>query len=178
MTNRVVISTYKDGLLARLAHDLQIRCRSFTVVRRGEQLEARFMLASLQVDGAVERGAVAPGVLSDGDRRKIEQTMAQDVLEVGRFPEATLTGTVRRSGVSVTIHDAALTLHGRTVTLAPLAVQRRDDHWIVETTLTPTRWGIAPYRALAGALKLQDRVAIRVELTADRGDDGDATWSP
>jgi hypothetical protein len=177
MTNRVVISTYKDGLLARLAHDLQIRCRSFTVVRRGEQLEARFMLASLQVDGAVERGAVAPGVLSDGDRRKIEQTMAQDVLEVRRFPEATLAGTIRRSGANVTI-DAALTLHGQTVTLAPLAVQRRDAHWVVETTLTQTRWGIAPYRALAGALKLQDRVAIRVELTADRGDDGDATWSP
>jgi hypothetical protein len=176
MSNRVTVFSYKDGLLARLAHDLQIECRSFTVVLRGDQLDARFMLGSLRVEGAVEHGQVAPNVLSEGDRKKIEQTMANDVLEIRQFGEAKLAGTVRRRAEAITL-DATLTLHGRTVTLAPLAIQRRGALWAVETTLTPTRWGIAPYRALAGALKLQDRLTVRVELTADRGEDGDATWS-
>jgi hypothetical protein len=38
----------------------------------------------------------------------------------------------------------------------------------VEVPLVPSRWGIAPYRALAGALKLQDRVIVRLSLP--RGD--------
>ena len=35
-----------------------------------------------------------------------------------------------------------------------------------EVTLTPTRWGIKPFKALMGAIKLKDRVLIRFDLPA------------
>ncbi len=175
MNPRVLVFTYKDGLLARLAHDLQLSCRSFSVARTGETITARFALGTLKVDGAVERGCVAPGVLSDGDRRKIEQTMADDVLELRRFAEARFAGTLAIRGADPVV-DGTLTLHGRTVPLGPVTARQRDGLWVAEVSLVPSRWGIAPYRALAGALKLQDRLTVRIELPVDRGD-GDATWS-
>lgn len=174
MSPRVLVFTYKDGLLARLAHDLQLCCRSFSVVRTGETLTARFALTTLKVDGAVERGRVAPGVLSDGDRRKIEQTIADDVLELRRFAEATFSGKVAIRGTDPVV-DGTLTLHGRTVPIGPVTARKRDGRWVAEISLVPSRWGIAPYRALAGALKLQDRITVRVELPAEHGD-GDAHW--
>lgn len=176
MSNRVLVFTYKDGLLARLAHDLQIECRQFDVERKGAALTGRFVLGSLRVDGAVERGRLAAGVLSDGDRRKITQTMTDDVLELRRFGEASFTGTIAGTATAPVV-DGSLTLHGRTATLAPFSITRRGALWSAEVTLVPSRWGIAPYKALAGALKLQDRVTVRIELDADRGEDGDARWS-
>jgi hypothetical protein len=174
--SRVLVFTYKDGLLARLAHDLQIDCGKFDVERKGDEIVGKFALASLRVDGAVQHGRVAHGVLSDGDRRKILETMTTDVLELRRFPDATVKGTIRTAGGGFTI-DGTLELHGRSAPLAPIAVTKRGDLWVAEVTIVPSRWGIAPYRALAGALKLQDRVTVRVELDADRGAEGDARWA-
>jgi hypothetical protein len=34
-----------------------------------------------------------------------------------------------------------------------------------EVELRPSRWGIEPYKALLGAIRLQDRVLVRFELT-------------
>lgn len=173
--SRVLVFTYKDGLLARLAHDLQIECGKFEVERKGAEIVGRFALASLRVDGAVQQGRVAHGVLSDGDRRKILETMTTEVLELRRFPDATLTGAIRETGSGFLI-DGTLDLHGRTASLSPIAVTKRGDVWVAEVALVPSRWGITPYRALAGALKLQDRVTVRIELDADRGD-ADARWA-
>lgn len=35
-----------------------------------------------------------------------------------------------------------------------------------EVELTPSRWGIKPFKALMGAIKLQDRVRVRFDLPA------------
>jgi hypothetical protein len=176
MTDRVLVFTYKDGLLARLAHDLQIDCGNFEIERTGDEIHGRFALGSLQVDGAVVRGRVAHDVLSEGDRRKIEDTMRGEILEARRFVDATVHGTIASSANGFTV-TATLELHGRTVALAPFGVTKRGALWTAELSIMPSRWGITPYRALAGALKLQDRVTIRVELDAERGAAGDARWT-
>ena len=112
----VRISTFKDGLLARLAHDLQIRSTDWEIVVDGDTVRGRFGLAGLKVDSAVEHGRVADGVLSASDRGKIERTMADDVLELRRYPVASFDGVLDRAALRV---DGKLTLHGRTVELAP-----------------------------------------------------------
>lgn len=176
MTPEVVVLTYKDGLLARLAHDLQIRCERFEIQRSGNTVTGRFTLSSLHVDGAVERGRVADGVLSAGDRRKIEQTMRDDVLELSRYPEASFRGAIEPGAdASKTRVQGKLTLHGREVDLGLVTAELRAGRWIAEITLVTSRWGITPYRALAGALKVQDRVIVRVSLDATTGDD--AAWT-
>jgi hypothetical protein len=59
---------------------------------------------------------------------------------------------------------------------APVQV---DGHRLrAEFTLVPTQWGIPPYKALAGAIKLQDRVVVVLDLPADPVSGSDATPDP
>ena len=157
----LVVLTYKDGLLARLAHDLQIRATDWETKLEGDAIMVRVALARMRVEGAVVHGRVATGVLSASDLGKIERTMNDDVLATGRWPEARFEGTVDRAAMRV---RGRLSLHGRTIELPPIVVRQDGELMRAELTLVPSRWDIAPYRALAGALKLQDRVLVRVAL--------------
>lgn len=162
----LLVLTFKDGLLARLAHDLQIRATSFDAKLDGDAITLVVPLAKLKVEGAVEHGRVKPSVLSTSDLGKIERTMHDDVLTSARHPEARFEGTVDRKALRV---QGRLTLHGRTVELAPIALREDGELLRAEVPLVPSRWGIAPYRALAGALKLQDRIVVRIALPRDLG---------
>jgi len=157
----LLVLTFKDGLLARLAHDLQIRATSFDAKLEGDAIVVLVPLAKLKVEGAVEHGRVKPSVLSTSDLGKIERTMHDDVLASARHPEARFEGTVDRTALRI---RGRLTLHGRTIELAPITFREDGELLRAEVPLVPSRWGIAPYRALAGALKLQDRIIIRVAL--------------
>ncbi|MFO0635069.1 MAG: YceI family protein [Nannocystaceae bacterium] len=163
--NRVAIFTYKEGLLSRFAHDLRLRCERFELTLGGTALRGRFELGSLRVEGAMQSGRIALGVLSQSDLGKIERTIADEVLETGRFREAELEATVTDPHGSAAI-EGRLNLHGRTLPLPRTLVRREQGLLVAELELVPSRWGIAPYRALGGALKLQDRVTVRVELVA------------
>ncbi|MBX7078741.1 MAG: YceI family protein [Nannocystaceae bacterium] len=163
--NRVTVFTYKEGLLSRFAHDLRLKCERFELVLSGTALRGRFELGSLRVEGAMQSGRLALGVLSQSDLGKIERTMADDVLESGRFREAVLEATVVEPLGEAAI-EGRLELHGRTLPLPRTRVRREQGMLLAELELVPSRWGIAPYRALGGALKLQDRITVRVELVA------------
>jgi hypothetical protein len=161
MDRELLVFTYKDGLLSRLAHDLQIRATDWDVTIDGDAITVRVGLRGLRVDGAVVGGKLAPGVLSTGDLGKIERTMTSEVLGTERWPEARFEGVIDRERMTV---RGRLGMHGRSVELPATSVRKDADRLRAELTLTPSRWDIAPYRALAGALKLQDRVAVRVTL--------------
>lgn len=162
MTGTIQVFTYKDGLLARLAHDLRLTLQRFEIQRDGASVQARFWPRSLHVDGAIDRhGALDVGTLSDGDRRKIGENIANDVLHLDRFPEASFTGQIVGDVV-----EGELTLVGRSASVR-VPVQAAGGRLRGEVTLVPSRWGIAPYKALAGAIKLQDRLRVVLDLPAD-----------
>jgi hypothetical protein len=163
MAAEIQVFTFKDGLLARLAHDLRLTLRRFELRRAGDAISGTFWPGSLVVDGPVgKQGRVDATGLSEGDRRSIAGNLAE-VLQVGRFPEVTLSGRVTAGRFTGT-----LTLVGRTLPIE--AAVTTDGVVRAEVVLVPSRWGIAPYRALAGAIKLQDRVVVRVAVPADAPD--------
>lgn len=167
MAAEIQVFTFKDGLLARLAHDLRLTLRRFELRRVGETISGTFWPGSLVVDGPVSKGRVDTAALSEGDRRSIAGHIAE-VLQVGRHPEVTLNGQVTAGRFTGT-----LTLVGRTL---PIEAALTSDGMVrAEVVLVPSRWGIAPYRALAGAIKLQDRVVVRVAVPADPPDP--CTWT-
>ncbi len=160
MTATITVFTYKDGLLARLAHDLQLSLAHFEIDREGDQVRGVFWPKSLSVDGVVVAGGkLDRGALSESDRRKIAGNIADSVLHLERFPEARFVGAV----VGERAVEGTLTLAGRE---APLRVELRAEGERLrgEVVVVPSRWGIAPYRALAGAIKLQDRVLVKIDL--------------
>lgn len=173
-TGTIHVFTYKDGLLARLAHDLRLTLRRFEIQRDGATVQARFWPGSLQVDGAIDRRGQLE-TMSDGDRRKIGENIANDVLHLERHPEASFHGQIVSGAV-----EGELTLAGRSASVR-VPVQAVGDRLRGEVTLVPSRWGIAPYKALAGAIKLQDRVLVVVDLPADPSGSGatpmTCTWT-
>jgi hypothetical protein len=163
------VFTYKDGLLARLAHDLRFSLRRFEIVRDGDTVRGRFWPDALHVDGSVRHGQVDLDSFSAGDAAKIRRNLADDVLHTARHPEVTFEGELQGDGA-----DGRLTMAGRTCPVRTV-FKRQGDRLRAEITLTPSDWGIPPYKALAGAIKLQDRVVVALDLPADPTGAGSST---
>ena len=168
------VFTFKDGLLARLAHDLRLSLGRFEIQREGTALSGRFWPESLRVDGVVGKdGRVDAEALGSGDKAKIQRNIADEILLTSRHPEITFAGTLAPGGIV----DGRLTMVGKTAPVrAPVRVEGRRLR--AEFTLVPTQWGIAPFKALAGAIKLQDRVVVVLDLPADPVNGSDATPDP
>jgi len=156
----VHVFTFKEGILARLAHDLRLSARRFEISRAGAELRGRFWVDSLMVDGVVRDGRLDPSSPSPDDRATIRRNIAAEILHTARYPTIDFEG--RLEGESVV---GSLTLVGKTCPVRA-ALRRERDRLRSEWTLIPSRWGIPPYKALAGAIRLQDRVVVVLDLPA------------
>lgn len=172
------ISTFKKGLLSRLGHDLRLQFDSFELELDGSRLVCSVELESLRVLGAVRDGGLDSSAISASDREKIRRSALDEVLEVRRFARARFEGTVV-SGEGAPRVEGELELHGRRRALPRVELEGGETSYRARFTLTPSRWGIAPYRALAGALKLEDRVDVDLEVPLVEGVEagsGRHTW--
>src|SRR6185436_12833380 len=100
--------------------------------------------------------------LSARDRRGIEENTRDDVLEARRHPRITFVSTevVTHPDGGATVRGD-LTLHG---VMRPIELRaRRDGEWLAaEIELDQTQFGIRPFTAMLGALKVQPVVQVRV----------------
>lgn len=159
----VLVFTFKDGLLARAAHDLRLRVMRFSVQSDGESVEATFDASTLRVDGTVRGGVVDADELSDKDKAEIEKTARKEILEASRHPKIVFEGSVRSIGDRHNVRGE-LRLVGQRAPVE-LEVREEDGRLKAEVEITPSRWGIQPYKALLGAIKLRDRVRLQFDLT-------------
>lgn len=167
--------TSRDGLAAQAGHDLTIEVSSWSAeVIMSEDLTPvdltmRGDLNSLTVvDGT---GGVKP--LTDRDRLEIVAN-ARKLLNVTRFPAATFSASKFETG-----EDGGGAVHG-TLSLAgaerPIRLEVAStgpDRYLVTASVRQTEFGIKPYSAFLGALKVSDIVGVRAEVdlsVADRSD--------
>lgn len=162
---RCTVFTFKEGLLSAIAHDLEIAVERFTIERDDGKLEARFEPQSLRVRHPMKDGVPNPSALSDRDKKKIESTIQDDVLETRRHPEIRFTSSaIELAGDTATIRGT-LALHGRTKELQ-LRARKEGAKWIAETALHQPDFGITPYTAMMGTLRIKPEVRVRIELPA------------
>ena len=164
-TCRAWIFTYKEGLLSRVAHDLKLEVTRFTIAIEETGTEARLDTRSLRVVCAQQDGRDAPSLLSSRDHRKIESQINSDVLHSARFPEATFRSeefTRSKGGLQL---RGRLILHGRERPLA-MRFAREGKTWRGETWIHQPDFGIVPFKAAFGALKVKADVKLRLELAA------------
>jgi hypothetical protein len=162
----VLVFTYKEGLLSAIAHDLKIRVTRFAihVDEATNAIEATFEPGSLRVVTAMKNGQEAHGALSDSDRKKIEENIVDDVLHAKKFPEIRFTSTSveEDSGTGYRVRGK-LTLHGKTREVT--FVTRTDgEGQVAEITIHQPDFGITPYSAMLGTLKIKPDVTVRVAL--------------
>ncbi len=163
------VYTFKEGLLSAAAHDLKIKVSRFTLKVDASAVEGRWDARSLVVAAVMRDGHEAHGVLGQRDMDKIAKTIRDDVLSSDRYPEIVF----RSDGVSV--NDAGdratikgtLTLAGRSKVLT-VEARREDARWVCEVVLHQPDFGVKPYSAMLGTLKIKPDVKVRVSLPADR----------
>jgi len=163
------LRTSREGLAAKVGHDLLIGFDDWSgsITVDGDAanaaVEVEIEMASLRVlEGT---GGVA--ALTPDDSRDIVGT-ATKLLDVAKHPTATFRSTrVSPVGTGATI-DGDLTLRGATEPVTLEVTQTHDSAWQASATVIQSVFGIKPYRAFFGALKLADAVAVEVvvELTA------------
>lgn len=158
----VHVYTFKDDsrLLSPLAHDLRLSCAGFTVTLDGDRVRARFTPDRLTVDGPVKHGRVDRDAFGRLERGKIEGALQKDVLATRKHPEITFTGELHRADGRLA---GALTMLGRAVDVS-IPVELGGGRARGRVELVPSRWGVKPYSALMGTLKVQDRVVVEFDL--------------
>jgi polyisoprenoid-binding protein YceI len=102
-------------------------------------------------------GREEPAALSERDRRDIERSCAREVLESHRFPEITFTSSEVRPGTV----RGTLSLHGRELT-GEFAIERVQDRAVAEVEIDVRRFGIRPFTAMLGALRVSPMVRVVV----------------
>lgn len=157
------VFTFKEGLLSPVAHDLRLKVGrwSMTWDPASRTVEARFDAASLVVDSVMRDGQPAPGVLDEKDKGKIAKNLRDDVLETGRYAEVKF--RAKAIGAVPGAVQGELDLHGK---VRPVTVQVRVDgaQWVAEATLHQPDWGVKPFSAMLGTLKVKPDVKVRVSV--------------
>jgi polyisoprenoid-binding protein YceI len=164
---RLLVHTGRTGLGSRAGHDLTIGALAWSgtvVVNAGDTARSS---VSIDVDVAslhVVSGSGGVKPLTGSDRADIERIMCDKILDAARHPTITFRST-RVSGTSESFTvDGDLTI---TDTSRPItATGNADAGGRVRATATvpQSRWGIKPYSAFFGALKVADEVMIEVEV--------------
>ena len=180
------VHTKRGGAAAKAGHDLELHVTAWEAT-----LDLDAGTAELSADGSslrVEKGEGGMQALGAEDKDNIRETIDTDVLKkqnisfrsthvaaaeagAGAAPgggpsEAAEAGAGRARGGSASEGryrvDGELTLAGATQPLAfDLVV---DDGRVSGTaTVTQTRWGMKPFSALFGTLKVLDDVEVRLQ---------------
>jgi polyisoprenoid-binding protein YceI len=169
--SRFTVRAFAGGLLSFAAHNHNIAIRDFT--GDADITYGTVEPASLNMRVKADSLAVTDKI-SDDDRKKIETTMRNDVLETSRYPDIVFQST----GVSSTRLDEGkyqvkipgnLTLHGAThsVTLnARLDFGTNEFHAVGEFPIRQSEFGIKPVSVAGGTIKVKDEVRLSFDITA------------
>jgi polyisoprenoid-binding protein YceI len=169
---RITLRTFRDGLAAQAGHDLTI-----DAVRWSGELDVADDLAPVSLSVKIDLGALVVrtgtgGIkpLSDRDKREISVT-ARKTLGADRYPEATFSTTSfdpAPDGAGGTI-DGTLTLAGKSRPERLTVNQASPGHYTAKTTVRQTDFGLKPYSAFLGSLKVADAVEVEIELDLSAG---------
>jgi len=165
-----LVFTFKEGLLSSVAHDLRLRVTAFSIEvdEARSTIVASFDTGSLRVDTPMKDGVENPTALSPADKDKIAGQIREEVLHTAQHPVATFRSHVLNArldgGYDI---EGALTLHGVTRSVRGQTHAAAGTHQL-ELTLHQPDFGITPYRAMLGTLKIRADVVVRVSVRVVR----------
>lgn len=165
-SGRLLVNTTRTGLGAKAGHDLTIevtRWRGDATVDPADPAGSSVTVEADVESFEVREGAGGVKPLSDSDRREIKKILQEKILHAERHPTITFRST-RVSGTAESFRvEGDLTIVGvtRPVTVQGVLAGGRVRGSAV---IAQTRWGIRPYSAFFGTLKLSDEVEVRFDL--------------
>lgn len=157
----------KAGALSFLAHDHNIAVRSYS----GRVVVPAAGPAQGSLELEIEAKSLALlDKISEKDRQEITNSMNTAVLESGKFPKITFrsVSVSNINGANLTV-NGDLTLHGTTRRIAvPVTVSATPQllRATGKITLKQTDFGITPYSAAAGSIKVKNEVVVSFNMVA------------
>lgn len=163
----------KTGLLSGFAHDHEIGVKSFT----GKIVvpEAGASGGSLELNVDATSLTVLDKKPSEDDKKKIYNSMHTEVLESAKYPKINFK-SVSVNDLKQTGGDAYnftlngdLTLHGVTKRIAfpvSLTINAQELRAIGKYTLRQTDFGIKPYSAAGGTIKVKNEITVNFNIVA------------
>ncbi|MET7729045.1 YceI family protein [Streptomyces mirabilis] len=175
-TARLLIKTGRAGLGRRAGHDLTIeavRWSGDAVLVVGDPDRSSVSVTVETGSLEVREGTGGLKALTDADRAQIKRTLADKaLLHAAEHPTITFRST-RVTGTPQSFEITGdLTIKGRT---RPVTVHGKGNGdgllrgWAIVTQST---WGIKPYTAFLGALRLADEVRMEFEVARLEPADG------
>lgn len=165
-TAECLVFTFKDGLLSRVGHDLKLRCDRFSVTLEEGRVEATFDTSEWTCVTALKKGRENPSALSAKDKQQIVDNLRSSVLLPSKHPEIRFVSTdVSRKGNALDVRGE-LTLSGTTRPISATA-RKIGSNWVAEVELDQTDYGIKPFTALMGTLKVKPRVKVRLKVPVE-----------
>ena len=158
------VFTFKEGLLSPIAHDLRIKITRFSIQvdEAAGTLSATFDTGSLRVDTPMKDGKENPSALSEGDKEKIAGQIRDDVLHSSKHPEASFQSrSLQKQADGSYAIEGDLTLHGTTKPISGRTSVVGGKQQL-DLALNQPDFGITPYKAMMGTLKIAPEVKIRL----------------
>lgn len=171
--SRFIVQVFRSGIFKVFAHDHTIQIRDFS----GEAVVTSGALAPASLQLAIRADSLTVlDKVSDSDRREIEATMRNQVLETSKYPEiafkATQTEAERRGeGDYTTKIWGELTLHGVTKGMQIVARVEFGDNIMRATgsfALKQTDYKITPVSIAGGTVRVKDEIKFTFDIAALR----------
>lgn len=171
--SRFTVKAVATGVFSAMGHNPTVAIRDFSGDAEFAPATLDNAALHLKIDA---RSLAVTDRISDKDRREIEQTMAQEVLEVARYPEIVFdAGNASLSkvgdGYYLVSLLGSLTLHGVTRS-QPVSAQIALTGDMLrahgEFSVRQTDYGIKPISVAGGTLKVKDELKCSFDIVARR----------
>ena len=162
---RLLVHTTRTGLGAKAGHDLAIEVTRWHGRATVDPATPANSSVTVEVDAdSFEVGEGTGGVkpLSDADRAQIHKTL-KAILHTAQHPTITFRSRRVDGSAASFACDGELTIMGIT---RPVTIQGgvTDGRVVGGASVVQSRWGIRPYSAFFGALKLSDEVKVDFDV--------------
>ena len=155
----LAVRTTRTGAAAKAGHDLLIDVTAWqATLEVGEQIS--LVLDADATSLRVREGTGGIQALGDDDKADIEQTIDDEVLKQQRIEFRSTAVQSEDGRLSV---QGDLTLVGETRPIAFELAVGADGRLAGSAVVEQTKWGISPYSALFGALKVADAVEVAID---------------
>ena len=156
---RLIVRTGKGGAAAKAGHNLVLEVTRWSAKLGDDAAELTADARSLRVRSG--SGGISP--LGDEEKAGIAQTIDEEVLKGTAI--AFRSSSVTRTGERLDI-AGELELAGATRPLT-FTLTERDGAVAGSVPISQTHWGMKPYSALFGTLKVADEVEVAIEPRSD-----------
>jgi polyisoprenoid-binding protein YceI len=164
---RLLVKTGRTGLGSKAGHDLTLEVTRWQGTATVDTTDPAN--SSANVDAEIDSFEVREGTgglkpLTDADRAEIKRNLREKVLLADRYPRITFRSTKFEGSPHSFVIEGDLMIVGN---VHPVVVRGSLSEGRVRggATVTQSQWGIKPYSAFFGALRLRDEVKVEFDLS-------------